>query len=323
MNTALPTAKLRERTLLLLTLTLGATATIALFVGPGGFDFELAALRSSRVALALLAGAALGASGSALQALLGNPLADPYVVGVSGGGALGGALAIALGGASWFGAVPVCAMAGAFLCSLLLLVFVSRESRATPHLALLAGVALNAFAGALLTLIKTLLPAQQTQAMIFWLVGSVGYPDTTALVLIAFTVCLGLASLINQSGALELLSLGDDEASRLGVSVRSAKVHLYLALSLLVGVMVAHCGMIGFIGLVTPQILKRWVSPDQRILLPASALFGAILLVIFDAAARLSFAFFDTEIPAGALSALAGAPVFAWMLLRRNPEHAC
>jgi iron complex transport system permease protein len=292
---------------------------LGVVVGPSGFDVpasDIMNLRGSRVLLGLLVGAALSATGAALQALLRNPLADPYIIGVSGGAAVGGALVVATGAAAAL-AVSTGAMAGAFVASAGLAWFVAREGRGRSDATLLAGVVFNAFAFAIITLIKTLLPAEQSYALLFWLVGTVGYVDYGALAGLAAVVLFGLVALVKLSGSLELLALGDDEAARLGVCAQRTKLWVYAIASLLVGAAVPLTGMIGFVGLVVPHALRLVLGPDMRLLVAASALFGAAALSLFDTAVRGSFGLLGTELPVGVLTALVGAPVFAFALARR------
>jgi iron complex transport system permease protein len=311
---------------------LGALACVAavgfgMAAGPSGLSLawlsddevrsSVLSLRGARVALAILVGAALSMTGAALQALLRNPLADPYIIGVSGGAALGGALAVTAAGALAAVAVPTGAVAGAFLASAGLGWFVAREGRGRTDGTLLAGVVFNAFASAIITLIKTLLPAERSYALLFWLVGTLGYPDATTLLFVIAAVLAGGAALLGLSGRLDVLALGDDEALRLGVSPLATKLLAYAAASLLVGAVVPVTGMIGFVGLVVPHALRLVLGSDMRLLVGASGLFGAAVLVVFDGAARLSFGVLGTELPVGALTALVGAPLFALSLARR------
>jgi iron complex transport system permease protein len=303
----------------------GATGALALLVGPSGVELpamDALSLRAPRVVLAALAGAALSCAGAALQGLLRNPLADPYIIGVSGGAALGGAFVVAagLGGVALL--LEGAAFAGAALSSLGLAALVARDRSPRTDATLLAGVVFNFFAAAVITLIKTLIPAERAYALLYWLVGSVGYVDTSTLIILGTAVAVGVGALWARSGELELLALGDDEASRLGVDVGRARLVLYLAASLLVGAVVPITGMIGFVGLVVPHALRLVVGGDLRVVLPASTFLGAAVLIVFDAAARASFAFVGSEIPTGALTAIIGAPVFGALLLRRMREGA-
>jgi iron complex transport system permease protein len=315
----------RRRVLLLSAAATLAAFAFALCAGTDGLHLPLndggAALgvRLPRVALAAIAGAALASAGAALQALLRNPLADPFVIGVSGGAALGGATVIALGAAAaaW---VEGGAIAGAAASTLLLAWFLRRE-RSSTDATLLAGVVFNAFASAIITVLKTTLSAEKTQSMLFWLIGTIDYVTPATLAVVGVTVAAGIAVLLRHAGGLELLSLGPDEAARLGLDADRVRLWTYGAASLLVGAVVPVTGLIGFIGLVVPHALRITVSSDQRLLLPASALGGAAVLLVFDAAARLSFFLFDTELPTGALTALFGAPLFAWALARHLDDE--
>lgn len=268
----------------------------------------------SRVFLSALVGAALASSGCALQALLQNSLADPYIIGVSGGSAVGGTLALLFLNHSFPLAVPLLSMAGAFFTTLLLAYFF-KENQQTATV-LLAGVAINAFAGAFITIVKIIAPFEKTQALLYWLVGNINYLSWDVLGLIALSVGLGIFILISNMGSLHFMSMGEEEAMRLGVDTKPVKRWTYLAVSLMVGVTVAFCGMIGFVGLLVPQLLRLSIGCELRILLPAATILGAILLVVADSLSRLSFAYCSSEIPVGALTALLGAPVFAWALFR-------
>ena len=274
-------------------------------------------LRARRVVIGLLVGGALAATGAALQAMLRNPLADPYVIGVSGGAAIGGALAVGLGGVLADAGLPIATSAGALVASAGLAWFVARDRSGRSETAILVGVVFNAFAWALVAVVKTTLPAARTQALLFWLIGAIGYPSPTLVVAAAILVVGGVALLTRAAGPLALLALGEDEARRLGVDSARTKLVVYAASSLLVGVAVATTGIIGFVGLIVPHALRLRGSADERVLIPASALFGAAALAAFDAASRGSFAAFDTELPVGALTAVVGAPLFALALWRR------
>lgn len=296
---------------------------LALSVGPEGVSLDwvfstrdplLLSLRGSRALLALLVGAALAMAGTTLQTVLRNPLADPYIIGVSGGAALGGSLVLAFSGHLGQAGVSSGAILGALMASGFLVWFLERDGAASPHDALLAGVVFNAFAAALITLIKTMLPPERGYALLFWLVGTVGYPDVPALVTVALCVAVAGSTLFALSGRLELLSLGHEEALRLGVCPQRTLRLAYVAASVLVGAVIPLTGMIGFVGLVIPHLLRAWVCSDVRLLLPAAALFGAAVLVVFDAASRGVFVFLGTELPVGALTALIGGPVFALSL---------
>jgi iron complex transport system permease protein len=305
-----------------------AIAVLALGVGIGEFSpgdvvalFEgdaLVQLRGRRIVLALAVGASLSGVGAALQATLHNPLADPYIIGVSGGAALVGSVAVGLGVTASF-AVAGFAVGGALLSCVALVYFARHPLSGRSDVVVLVGVAINAFAAAGITLIKTLLPATDAQRLLFWLVGSLGYLSMGLLVGVVATAFVGLLVLLLDRGRLEVLALGDEEAHRLGVAPGPLRRRVFVASSAVVGVVVAFTGMIGFVGLVVPHLLRLIWGRDLRLVLPASVLAGAGLMVAFDATSRLLFNFWQTEIPVGAITALFGAPVFGLLLLRRHP----
>lgn len=274
-------------------------------------------LRLGRVLLAATVGAGLAVTGAALQATLRNPLADPYVLGVSGGAAMGGAIAVALGAAAAGLGLHAAAALGALGATALLAWFLARDRGGRAETALLVGVTLNAFSWALVSVVRATLSADKTQILSVWLVGAVGYPSPTDLVLAAVVTALGIALLVMKSGDLTLLRAGEDEAARLGVDVARARIVIYGACSLLVGVAVSTTGVIGFLGLIAPHAVRLTLSRDERLALPAAALVGGASLVVFDALARGAFSIFASEIPTGALCAVIGAPLFALGLWRK------
>ena len=287
----------------------------------------LLGLRLPRALLGALVGAALAASGVALQALLRNPLADPFVLGVSGGAALGGTLALlatsglarllGTGGAAAAG-IPVTlgAMAGAGGATALVFALGRVGGKLVPEAALLVGIVFNAFAAGVVTVIKVLVPPEQAARMLYWLMGSIGYETASSLAAETAAVTLSVGALALLSGRLNLLSLGDEEAASLGVEVGRDRGLVFLAASAATGAAVALSGMVGFVGLIVPHLIRRVTRPDHRLLVPAAALFGAAFLVLADAAARLAFLPLGTEPPVGALTALAGGPFFLWLLRR-------
>jgi len=278
-------------------------------------------VRLPRALLAIVAGAALSGSGVALQSVLRNPLAEPYILGVSGGAALGATLALlfGLGTVAWLGAMllPVCALAGGLLATFLVL-GITRRGHGRGAELLLAGVVLNAIASGAITFIKTVISAAKAQELLFWLTGFLDVPSTPSLVALAVYVALGLGLLAYDAPRLNLLALGDESAAALGVDVQRLTVRVLVACSLLTGAVVSMTGLIGFVGLVVPHALRRVMGPDVRRLLPLSAAFGGVLLVLCDAASRSLFRVFHTEPPVGAITALVGGPVFLALLYRRR-----
>ena len=291
---------------------------------PGSLDRSiLLRARIPRVLLGVVAGAGLAVTGSAYQALLRNPLAEPYVLGVAGGAALGATLALALGAAalaSTFGA-SVTAMAAALggFAATALVYAISARGNATAIL--LAGVVLNAVAGAAITFIKTTVKATVAQQLLFWLSGFLDVPSTGTLIVVTICVSAGSAMLVLDAARLNLLALGDEQAAHLGVDVRALERRVFMASSLVVGAVVATCGMIGFVGLLVPHLLRRLFprgGADYRMLVPASLAAGGAMLVMCDAGARLVYRLFDTEPPVGAITALLGGPLFLVLLVRRR-----
>lgn len=291
-------------------------------------------LRLPRAALAAIVGAALAGAGVALQALLRNPLAEPFVLGVSGGAALGGTLVIlaATGAARAFGpaagaiasASPVAAGAivGAGATALLVFGLGRISGRMVPETALLVGVVFNAFAGGVITVLRLLVPPEQAARLLYWLLGSIGYERPATLATGAAAVALATALLVALSGRLNLLTVGDEEAASLGVEVQRTRIAVFFAASAATGAAVALAGMVGFVGLIVPHLLRRAFGPDHRLLVPGAALFGAAFLVLADALARLAFLPLGTEPPVGAVTAFLGGPFFLWLLRRTARAEA-
>jgi iron complex transport system permease protein len=281
--------------------------------GKGGETARLlASLRFPRVALAAIVGACLALAGAALQALLKNPLADPFLLGTSGGAATGAALA-ALAGLSPL-LSPAAAFAGAVVASFGVAALARRRGRLDLQRLLLAGLIANAFFSALLLLVFSVASGEAARTMLFWMMGSLS--DATAgkaAALLPYAAAAGAALLLSAS-RLNLFAVGEENAAALGVDTEKSKRIVFLAASLLTGAAVAFAGVIGFVGLLVPHAARAVAGNDQRILLPVSAVCGAALLVAADALARTAFA--PAELPIGAVTAAIGAPLFAWLLLR-------
>lgn len=282
----------------------------------------LVGVRLPRIALAALAGGGLAAVGVAFQAILRNPLAEPYVLGVSGGAALGATIAIVAAGsigAAWLGfVVPAAALAGGLGATALVYAVANAGGVSSGASILLAGVIVNAIAGALITFIKTLVSASKAQELLFWLMGFLDVPSPLTLVMLAAYVGAGAVVLVADSGRMNLLALGDEPAQHLGVDVRALERRVYFACSLVVGAIVSVTGLIGFVGLVVPHALRRILGPDHRVLVPVSLITGGAMLVLCDLVARLSFQWLGTEPPVGAVTALVGGPLFLLLLRRRG-----
>jgi iron complex transport system permease protein len=271
-------------------------------------------LRAPRVLLAFLVGGCLAVTGAALQALVRNPLADPYLLGLSGGAGVGAVLAIALRlGGAW--AVPAAAFIGALVAiALVYRLALVAGAGVDPRVLLLAGVVVSAFGGAILGAIFSLSSAAELRNSMMWLLG--GFDAASWRVLGVFTAyaTLPLAYLYYTNRPLDLLSLGEEPAQFLGADVERLKRRLFVSASLLTAACVAVSGIIGFVGLVIPHAVRMVLGHTHRVLLPAAFVLGGTLLTIADAAARTAFA--PRQLPVGVVTALVGVPAFA-MLLRR------
>jgi iron complex transport system permease protein len=280
--------------------------------------------RLPRVLLGAVAGGGLAMVGVAFQAILRNPLAEPFVLGVSGGAALGATIAI-LSGASaltLLGAsiVPLAALGGGLAATALVYAISKAGVERTPTSILLAGVVINYVASAAITFLKMIVSASKAQEVLFWLVGFLDVPGTSALAFVSLYAAAGAAVLLVDAGRLNLLALGDEQAGHLGVDVKALQRRTFLACSFVVGAIVSITGLIGFVGLVVPHALRRLFGPDTRVLLPASMLAGGGTLVACDLVSRALFRWLHTEPPVGAVTALLGGPLFL-VLLRRRPAY--
>lgn len=275
--------------------------------------------RLPRVLLAAIVGAALAVTGAALQGLMRNPLAEPHVIGVSGGAALGAVLAVVLGGREAFAQqllLPISASVGAFLSMLVIYRLAVVRGRLQPYVLLLAGVVYNAFAGALIMFVNSIADHYQAYGILFWLMGSLSTQGYGMVAVAAAYVALGAVWLIGYAPQLNLLSLGEESATQLGVEVHRVRRSIFFASALLVGAVVSMSGMIGFVGLIVPHVMRLLLGADHRLLLPASLLSGAIFLVWADTLARSAFG--AVEIPVGVITALCGGPFFIYLLQREG-----
>ena len=278
-------------------------------------------VRLPRVVLAALVGASLAVAGTLFQALLRNPLADPYILGVSGGAALGGISVLALGGAVGLGysAVPPAAFAGAIVTILLLFAVSGGAGRLSPTTLLLTGVVFNAFASASIVFLASLAGLVEGAGIFLWLIGNLSDARFDMAGWVAAFLALGLACALPLARGLNLLALGEEPAAQLGIDVEWMKRILLGATSLMVGAAVSVSGLIGFVGLIIPHLLRLVFGPDHRLLLPAAALGGAAFLVLCDTVARTLLD--GRELPVGAITAVAGGPLFL-ILLRRHHARA-
>lgn len=274
-------------------------------------------LRLPRAVLAALVGAALSASGATFQALLRNPLADPYILGVSGGAAVGAVLAVVLGLATatiW--AIPLAAFVGALLAIVTVLRIALIVGRTLDtRILLLAGVVVGAFFNACILLVLTFADVESFRSAIFWMMGSLAGATWSRTAVLAFYLVPAVMLLMTLARALNLFAIGEETAAYLGTHVERVKWAAFGTASLLTAAAVALSGVIGFVGLVTPHVVRIVWGSDYRFLIPAATLLGAALLALTDALARTVAA--PTELPVGVVTAFVGVPFFVWLLRRR------
>jgi iron complex transport system permease protein len=268
-------------------------------------------LRLPRIALALGVGASLAAAGAAFQALLRNPLADPYILGVSGGAALGSIVGILIAGP---GAAtrPLLGFMGAAAASLVVY-WLGRREDDPAHL-VLAGVVISTFLSSVIAVLTALADDVRLRNITLWLLGDLSSGTPVGLAFVAVAALVGVALLATQARALNLMMVGARDAFALGVETARVRWVVYLAAALLTGAAVAAGGAIGYVGLVVPHLVRLGAGADNRVVIPGSALAGALLVLAADTAARTILA--PRELPTGAITALIGAPIFIYLLLR-------
>jgi iron complex transport system permease protein len=331
---AQPIAARVVQAMAILTLVLVASIAVGLAVGSQPVDLShlfsdsfshtlFFRLRLPRVLMGLLIGASLAITGGALQALFRNPLADPYTLGVSGGGALGASVAIALGWSARFAGVPlvfVTSFAGAMLAVTLVRLIARAGAVVLPGALLLSGVAVNLISAAGVLTIQYLIDPASALRILRWLTGSldvVGLDPIGRMFLVLAPAWLALLALSRQ---LNLLAIDEDTAATLGVNVRRCETIVHTLCALIVGVTVSAGGAIGFVGLIVPHAVRLMFGEDLRIVLPGSLLLGASFLILADALARTALP--SSELPVGAITGLLGGPVFLWLLRRRQQYSA-
>lgn len=277
-------------------------------------------LRMPRVALGMLAGANLALSGLILQTLFMNPLADSYLVGVSSGASLGAVVALYFGfhvGLWGINPVTLCALAGA-IAAILVVYSISRKEGLLPTSALLlTGIAVGALAQAATTLVLLHSEGSQLRSTLAWLMGSLAYRDWTYVQTLLPASLLGIIAAWAMTHTLNLLAMGHTSAHHLGVRVEPAKTVLLAIAALLAASAVSVCGLIGFVGLVVPNLARLWVGPNHRLLLPVTVLGGALLLTVSDLLTRIVFS--KQELPIGITTGLIGG-VFLLRFLPKNPR---
>lgn len=273
-------------------------------------------IRFPRVLLAAAVGATLAVSGLTFQNLLRNPLADPFILGVSGGAACGAAMATALGFARFPGVVPLAAFAGACLATAAVFLIARRDRHVEPARLILSGLVLNSLFTALILLSLSVTRGSDLTAALRWMMGSLFGAAWSDVILLLIVLAVSVLTLTFYGNDLHMLAFSEEDARARGVDVERVKLVAYLTASIATGAAVAVSGIIGFIGLMVPHAARLLWRSDFRLLLPFSALGGAILLTAADAGSRIVVA--PQELPIGAITALLGVPFFLAIMRRMN-----
>jgi iron complex transport system permease protein len=268
-------------------------------------------IRFPRVLLAALVGAALSLGGLVFQALLRNPLAEPYILGISGGSAIGAIIGILMG-FSRFPGVSLTAFAGSIAILLLILVMSSGQTILKKDALLLSGVMVNAFCAAVIMFLVSMTQDSRLHNIIFWLMGDLSMVDMGHVGILAAILCPCLILIFWFSNSMNLLLMGKEMAQTLGVNIKAVTVILLVTTSFMVSATVSYCGLVGFVGLVVPHLLRLVFGPDHRVLVPACVLGGGAYLVFCDILARVLPQ--QGEMPAGVITAMIGAPLFIFLL---------
>lgn len=274
--------------------------------------------RLPRTLLAVVVGAALSVAGAALQAMVRNPLADPYIFGVSSGASVGAVAVLTLTGAVGGWSLSLAAFAGALLSMTVVYLLARQGGRVTPLRLILAGVALGYVLSAVTSylVLRKSGPGGGVSAVLYWLAGSLGGAKWAYLGVPAGVLVLSTLYLLAQARGLNALLAGDEAAVSLGISLEHFRFRLFLVTSLLVGVAVAVSGAIGFVGLMIPHLVRLLTGSDHRRVLPLTALLGGVFMVLVDLAGRTVIA--PAELPVGIVTAVLGGPFFLWMLRRKR-----
>ncbi len=274
-------------------------------------------VRFPRIVMALAVGAALAVAGAVMQAIFGNPLAEPGVVGVSAGGALGAAVAIVLGVAAFgSGSIAVFAFAGGLGATLLVYAMSRANGRTEVVTLLLTGIAVNAFAGAGLAFLLFMADSGSREQIVFWQLGSLNGSLWSEVSIVLPVAVVGTIVAVALGRRYDLLTLGERNARHLGVNVEALRIGSIVLVALLTGVAVAFCGIIAFVGLVVPHLIRMIIGPAHRALLVASAFGGGALLVYSDLIARSVVT--GADLPIGLVTSLVGGPFFFFLLLRQR-----
>jgi len=297
----------------------GMYAVIQNLVGTAAPDSMLNTIiwhiRFPRVLLAALVGATLSLGGLVFQALLRNPLAEPYILGISGGSAIGAIFGILMG-FSMFPGVSLSAFAGSLATLLLILIMSSGQTILKKDALLLSGVMVNAFCAAVIMFLISMTQDSRLHNIIFWLMGDLSMVDIRQVGILAAILFPCFILLFWLSNTMNLLLMGKELAQSMGVNIKAVTVTLLVVTSFMVSATVSYCGLLGFVGLVMPHLLRLILGPDHRILVPACVLGGGAYLVFCDILARVLPE--QSEMPAGVITAMIGAPLFIFLLKRTS-----
>lgn len=273
-------------------------------------------LRFPRALLAGLVGAGLSVSGAVFQALLRNPLADPYILGVSSGAAVGAIIALLLGLSALSAGLPLASFIGAFLTVWVVFYFGRQNGRIHPNTLLLAGVITGSFLSAVIMFFISVSRKEEVHTIIFWLMGDFGFSSPRTLFVVFPYLLFGFLLLYLHARQFNLILSGEEAALQLGVDVGRLRLTAYVCASLITAASVSVCGLIGFVGLIIPHAVRLLFGPDHRLLIPASALIGGSFLVASDTVARTLLA--PVELPVGVITAAFGGPFFIYLLKKRK-----
>ncbi len=319
---------------ILLILLLALALIMGLATGPSGMDLTpvwdllsgnpagdalhiaiIERIRLPRVLMALFCGAVLSLGGLVFQALLGNPLAEPYILGISGGAATGAILGI-LAGFARIPGISLTAFGGSMVTLFLVLILAKGESRVNRDAMLLSGVMVNAFCSAAIMFLISISEENKLHDIMFWLMGDLSSADMTQVGMVALLITPCFVIIFLYSHKMNLMLMGRDMARSMGVSIRKTTLILLITTSFMVSAMVCQSGLMGFVGLVVPHILRQLLGSDHRILVPATIIGGGFFMVVCDLLARWLPR--EGEIPVGVITAIVGAPLFILLLKRRR-----
>jgi iron complex transport system permease protein len=280
-------------------------------------ELILFSVRLPRIIFAGIVGAALSLGGVIFQAILRNPLADPYILGISGGSALGAIIGIVIGAGSFYLGIPLLAFLGA-LATVFLVFVMAGGTRGTllDNSLLLSGVVVNAFFSAAILFFLSIVNSMELHSITFWLMGDLSHASAREICIAGICLLVGFVLLYAQARKLNLIVQGEETAEHLGVNVERTKQWLLIVTSLIISVSVSLAGIIGFVGIMVPHLMRLWFGSDHRLILPVSALFGASFMIVADTIARVVFA--PAELPVGVITALCGAPYFIFLLKRKT-----